>query len=191
MLKNVLFSLFIFCIPTISIAENGTYSMDDYLTVTPDNTKCATKIFEQALRDNVNVIESVDDADTTEIDTWVHYAFAQPGVLRAILACPELQSRASDETIVFETVAYTFPNGREIKINYETQKHVLEQRLLLADKKPLPTGDISPNLSDDVANGNIWVNVDPAWYAILVAEHGSLDEFIGPGKNNVVALRYI
>ena len=187
------------CIPMLARAEsNGTYSIEDYLTRTPNNTECATKIFNNALRDNANMIaENIDDASSIEIETWTHSAFSQASVLSAVLECPELKKANDDDTIVFETVSYKFPpsasypQGRLIQINYETQKKVLEQRLLLANKPQLTSGDISPDIVKDIEAGNIWVNVDPAWYAIMVAEHGTLDQFVGPDKTNIVSADYI
>ena len=88
------------------------------------------------------------------------------------------------------TNKYTFPGGREIIVNYETQPKVLKQRLSLATKRGLPSDDPNPRVgsADDTA---VWTNTDPAWYAIMVTEHGALDEFVGPTKNNTISIDYI
>ncbi|MBP9999640.1 MAG: hypothetical protein KBT14_03015 [Proteobacteria bacterium] len=197
MLKKFLFLISILFAPFISYGAD-TYSLDDFERGT-DNTQCASKIFADALHATVDTLKNSDsqepqdaqDADGSEIDTWVHLAFSMPTTITKILECPELQSADDNDTIVFETVSYTFPNGRTIDINYETQKSVLKQKLLLATKPKLTTNDINPDITTDVQNGTVWVNVDPAWYAILITEHDSLSNYIAPNKTNVLALRYI
>lgn len=194
-MRNIqrLFLLLAFIFAPLSVfaePDNNSYSIDEMLERRAHETPCATAVLRQAMAYNANMIENPDDASSTEIDTWVHFAFSQPDTLRALLDCPEIQQRADDETIIFETASYTFSNGRTIQINYETQKRVLKQKFLLAGKKWGP-GDINPDIANDIANGAIWINVDPAWYAILVAEHGSMDAYVGPGKNNIVAANYI
>ena len=192
MIKKLLFFCYAMILPAFAYAEsNGTYQIADFLTKEYDDTKCATAIFSQALADNAHMIEEPEYASTAEIDVWAHYAFSQPEVLQSILNCPEMKKYEDDDTIIFEPASYTFPNGRNIKINYEAQKSVLKQRIILANKRELSTSDISPNVGSDIAGGTVWINVDPAWYAILVAEHGSLDEYVGQDKNNVVAVNHI
>ncbi len=192
MLKKI----FIFCalfIPTFALAANDTYSIDDLLKRDANDTPCAREIYERALSDTANMIENPDDAATDAIDTWAHYAFNQETVIQAVLDCPEIKKITDEnEAIIFETVSYTFPqNGRMIEINYETTKKILQQKLLLAQKHDLTPGDINPDIVDDASNGVLWVNVDPAWYAILVAEHGSLDEYVQPNRTNVLSLKFI
>lgn len=197
MIKKLIFLLAIVCAPFVAIADDNTYSIDELLERQSDATPCARAVFEQALANNVNMIESPDDASTTEIDTWSHSVFSMPDVLNAVLNCPEVSQLNDDDTIIFETISYRFapteqfPEGRLIQINYETQKHVLKQKLLLANKPQLSAGEINPDITADIQAGNVWTNVDPAWYAILIAEHGTLDDFVAPGKTNVLALRYI
>lgn len=197
MIKKFLFLISILFAPFLSYGAD-TYSLDDFER-NADNTQCASQIFADALHATVDTLKNSDsqdpqdaqDADGTEIDTWVHLAFSMPATITKILECPELQSANDNDTIVFETVSYTFPNGRTIDINYETQKSVLKQKLLLATKPNLATDDISPNIATDAANGTVWVNVDPAWYAILITEHDSLSNYIATNKTNVLALRYL
>ena len=193
MLKKIFLSLSILLTPTLSVAaSNDNLYNDEIFERKPDITPCARAIFERALSDTANIITDPNSADTPEIDTWVQYAFSQANVLSDLLNCPEVQSAEPDETIIFETASYTFPqNNRKIDVNYETQKSVLKQKLLLASKKDLNPGDISPDIVADAANGVVWTNVDPAWYGIMVTEHGAFDEFVKPGKTNVIAQRYI
>ena len=198
MLKKFVFFLAVLFTPFMAHAAD-TYSVTELLQRNPDNTKCATAVFADALQQTVDTLKNTgtpdeqnpEDADGSEIDTWVHLAFSMPATLTKILECPEVKNADDNATIVFETVSYTFPNGRVIDINYETQKSILKQKLLLATKPKLATDDISPDIATDAENGTVWVNVDPAWYAILVTEHGALSNYVAPGKTNVVALRYL
>lgn len=152
------------------------------------DTQCASRVFADALAQTANTVNEY--AHETEIQTWIYQTFALPDVLNTVLACPEIAGIADDETIKFPPIQYIFPGGREIVVNYETQPRVLKQRLTLANKRDLPSGGDSPRIGarDDDA---IWTNTDPAWYAIMVTEHGALDEFVGPDKNNTISLNYI
>lgn len=184
-----LFLLF-FC--STAFAENdGTYSIDDLLTRNTTGTPCATRIYESALAATGSGIENPDEADTTEINTWAHLTFNQPRIIESVLKCPEIQSLADTDIIVFDQVQYTFPTGRTIKINYETHKGMLKQKLIAANKPKISPDIANPDILRDIENGIVWTNVDPSWYGILVAEHGTLDEFIKPDKTNVLSLKYI
>ena len=160
MIRKLLFLLCILGMPAMSYAEsNGTYSIDELLERKSNGTPCATQIFANALAATADIIENPDDAGTSEINTWSQHAFSQPDVLEAVLQqCPEIASLKSEDTIVFDTVSYTFPptetfpEGRLIQINYETQKGVLEQRFLLSTKRTIATGDISPDIYQDAQN---------------------------------------
>lgn len=192
MLQRLLvFFVLLYCPTLLYAASDEMYSINELLQEQQDPTPCAKSIYENALKNNAHLITDPETADSDDIDTWTRFSFSQKDTLTAVLECPEVKNTDPEDTIIFETVSYTFPNGRKIDINYKTQKKVLEQKLLLSNKRGLPGEMIAPDIASDAASGNIWVNVDPAWYAILVAEHGSLDEYIGPDKNNVVALRYI
>ena len=151
-------------------------------------TECASRAFADALAQTANT--TLETAHETDIQTWIYQTFALPDVLNTVLACPEIANVPDDETIKFTPIQYTFPGGREIVINYETQPKILKQRIMLGDKRDLPSGGDSPRIGarDDDA---IWTNTDPAWYAIMVTEHGALDEFVGPNKNNTISLNYI
>ena len=151
-------------------------------------TECASRAFADALARTANT--TLETAHETDIQTWIYQTFALPDVLNDVLACPEIANTPDDETIKFTPIQYTFPGGREIIVNYETQPRVLKQRLMLGNKRDLPSGGDSPRIG---AHGDdaIWTNTDPAWYAIMVVEHGTLNNFVGPDKNNTISLNYI
>lgn len=151
-------------------------------------TECASRVFADALARTANT--ALETAHETDIQTWIYQTFALPDVLNDVLACPEIANTPDDETIKFTPIQYIFPGGREIVVNYETQPHILKQRIMLGNKRDLPSGGDSPRIG---ARGDdaIWTNTDPAWYAIMVVEHGALDNFVGPDKNNTISLNYI
>lgn len=152
------------------------------------DTECATRVFADALQQTANTVS--EDTHESEIKSWIYQTFALPDVLKSVLSCPELIGMPDDEAIKFTPIQYTFPGGREIVINYETQPKILKQRLMIYNKRDLPSGGDSPRIgeSDD---GTIWTNTDPAWYGIMVVEHDALKEFVGPDKNNTISLNYI
>ncbi len=172
---------------TIPVDSPNFISTEELLTRVPDDTQCATAIFENALSATADQIS--ENALEEDIQKWIYQVFQQKDVLQAVLACPEIINVAEDETITFLPINYTFPNGRQITVNYETQPKILKQRLTIANKPQLPS-DPNPRVGapDD---DSIWTNTDPAWYAIMVVESGTLDNFVGTGKNNTVSLQYI
>ena len=153
----------------------------------PNDTECATAVFADALANNSAAVSETDE--DIVIRQWIYQTFANPDVLRAVMKCPEFANAADDETITLQPIKYVFPGGREIVINYETQPKILTQRITLGEKNEL--ADLNPNPRIDPTDGTVWTNTDPAWYAIMVVESGTLDEFVGPGKNNTVSMRYI
>lgn len=180
---------------TTSIIGDGTSDFgsdfipaSELLARTPDETQCATAAFANALRENASAVSETDSE--TDIQKWIYQTFNNADVLRAVLSCPEIASRADDETIKFLPITYTFPAGREIVVNYETQPKILKQRVTLSEKRSLPSSDPNPRVGapDDDA---IWTNTDPAWYGIMVVQSGTLDNFVGPNKNNTISLKYI
>lgn len=163
-------------------------SVETVLARAPDDTTCATVVFANALSETVS---SVSDTDhETVIQQWIYQNFSRPDVLQAVLSCPEFVGAADDATIKFIPIEYTFPNGRHIVVNYETQPKILKQRLTLASKRTLPNNSPSPRIGG-AGDGQNWTNTDPAWYAIMVVESGALREFAGRGKNNTISLEYI
>lgn len=186
----VFLSLFIF--PTFASTENNS----DFRTTeeilaeihASANTECASKIFTDALIENSNKIS--ETALEQEVRSWAYTTMLSADTLERVLECPEIKSASDTETIIFSPVVYTFPNGRTITIKYDTQPKVLKQKLMLAHKKSLPNGVINPDLMDD-SDGSKYLNTEPAWYAIMVVQHDSLSDFVGPGKNNTVSIKYI
>lgn len=173
----------------IIVAFGATTSMSYAASATDNitNTECATGAFANALADSSKNISESDDETT--VRQWIYQTFAAPDVLRTVLACPEIASSADDQTITFLPIEYTFPGGRKIVVNYETQPKILRQRMALANKRDLP-GDGAPNARIGADNA-IWTNTDPAWYGIMVVQSGALREFVGPDKNNTISLNYI
>ena len=159
---------------------------DVLLYTEPADTECATAVFANALAANSNKIS--ETADEIQVQEWINTVFTDGNVLREVLACPEFAELADDDAIKLLPIKYTFPGGREIVINYETQPKILKQRITLSEKRDLPS-DPNPRISAD--GGSVWTNTDPAWYGILVVESGTLDEFVGPNKNNTISLQWI
>ncbi len=171
-------------VPDTQITNDDFVTTDEILNRTPDDTKCATAAFADGLAATADTIPA--DAHENIVQQWVHQTFANPDVLRRVLACPEIVATADDETIKFLPIEYTFAGGRTITVNYETQPKILKQRLALSQKRD--TSDIaSPRLDD----GAVWTNTDPAWYAIMVVQHGALDAFANATSNHTISLNYI
>lgn len=170
--------------------EDNVIPISELLHRETDNTQCATQIFATALMHNLrNVAEDVDE---TVIQGIIYNTFSQSDVLTNVLECPELQSIQEEETIKFMPIEYVFPQGRKVSVNYETQPKILKQHLLMSQKRDLPTNSTNPSPRvGDPLDPTIWTNTDPAWYGILVVEQGTLDDFVGPDKNNTISLKYI
>lgn len=166
--------------------DDGIITYDDLQNIPRDNTVCASGIFANALKQTASAVSETSDEE--DIKVWIYATFSDKHVLEQVLKCSEITSKADDETIRFMPVVYKFPGGREIVVNYETQPKILKQRLLLANKRGTPSSDPNPRIG---AGDAVWTNVDPAWYAIMVTEHGALDNFVGPDKNNTISLEYI
>jgi len=139
----------------------------------------------------------------------------------AAVPCPKISEMDDDEIINFPPVAFTFPGGRQIVVNYMTQPKILKQRLIVDGKRGLPgvcapgpnsnytepySADLSPvaqsakgDANGDCASGkvgpdtdgNIWVNTEPAWYGIMVVQKGALDKYVGDAANNTISIKYI
>ena len=148
-------------------------------------TPCASGAFSDALAANSGAISESDSEST--VQKWVRQTFATKDTLERVLACPEIANTAPTQPIIFSPITYTFPGGRNITVNYETSPKLLQQRMVLTTKRDTPA---SPKIGES-NDGTIWTNTDPAWYGIMVVEHGSLSEFVGPDKNNTVSLEYI
>ena len=184
-----IFNNSVFATETDISSDNDFISADEILNRAPDDTPCATGVFSRALAESADNVSEYDDE--TVIQQWIYGVMSMPGVLQSVLECPEFQSLDETDHIKLQTIRYTFPGGREIVINYETQPTILKQRVALGGKRSVDDlNDPNPKIGtlDDTS---IWTNTDPAWYAIMVVQHGSLDNFIGATKNNTVSLKYI
>lgn len=157
-------------------------------TQTKACTSCSSCAFAQQLAATAKTVNETDSEDI--IEKWIYAAFTDKAALEKVLTCPEVASVTEDETITFEPVKYTFPLGREVVVNYETQPKILKQRISLANKRDLPPSDPSARVGE-LGDDAIWTNTDPAWYAIMVVENGALREFAGSDKNNTISLQYI
>ncbi len=152
-------------------------------------TPCATQVFTQALYDEMD--DTDESSPEAEIRAWAQTVMFDKDVLEEALDCPELKNITDRlQTVTFTPIYFQFPNGREITINYATQLKVLDQKLLLAGKPSLPNGDPNPRLMD-ASDPAKYINTDPAWYAIMVVEHDSLSNFVGPNKNNTLSIKWI
>ena len=151
-------------------------------------TPCASGAFANAMATTANTISESDPEHV--IQSWIYDAFQAPATIRRVLACAEVANVPDSESIIFSPVEYVFPAGRRIVINYETQPKVLKQRLLINGKRSLPDTDPNPRIGapNDAAT---WTNTEPAWYGILVVQSDSLNEFVGPQKNNTLSLKYL
>lgn len=175
-------------IPDTENETPGFVSIDELLYTETADTQCATKAFADALAATVSGIS--ETAPETEVQQWIYTTFSKPEVLQQVLACPEIANADETESIKFIPIEYTFPGGRKIVVNYETQPKVLKQRLMVANKRSLPDDNPNPRIgaADDAA---VWTNTNPAWYGIMVVQNGALREFAGEGKNNTISMKYI
>ena len=185
MIKRILFFLFF---PLTAFAAGDINTTAEILDATrPINTECATAEFENALRENDYMVSESDDRDT--VRDWIYDILQSPEALGAVLSCPEIAD-ADETATIFMPIKYTFPGGRTVEINYETQPKVLDQRFMLTTKTELPTNDPNPEVSSTDEHAT-WVNVEPAWYGIMVVQSGALRDFVGPNKNNTISLKWV
>ena len=181
---------FLFLLPLSAFAADGGVTQTTELlnANAPANTTCVRNAFVNALYENADKID--EDAPESAVKQWIYDTIQSAETLGDVLTCPEIMDADENETIRFLPIQYTFPNGREIIVNYETQPKVLEQRFMLATKTELPTTDPNPAVSefDETAT---WTNTEPAWYGIMVVQSGALRDMVGPDKNNTVSMDYI
>ncbi|MCQ2582156.1 MAG: hypothetical protein MJ170_04260 [Alphaproteobacteria bacterium] len=195
MIKKI--ALILSCLMPVLCFANDTgvlLNQDDFVTVesiierAPDDTQCATAVFANALRVSAEFGTISQDAHESDMQAWIYSVFGDKTVLEQVLNCPEIANADDDDFIKFIPIQYDFPNGRQVIINYEVTPTVLKQKLIVSEKRDLPMG---PDSADLTAGDAIWTNVDPAWYGIIVVEHGALKDFVGEDKNNTVSLKYI
>ena len=185
-MKGILALFFLVLLPINTLGGDPVLKFEDIPNQPRDNTECATGAFANALAQTAG---NVSESDAEEIiQQWIYTTFSDEQTLKNVLACPEIANAADNDTIKFMPIQYTFPGGREIIINYATQPKVLKQRIAIANKRGTPSSDPNPRIGADDA---VWTNTDPAWYAIMVTEHGALDNLVGPDKNNTISLDYI
>lgn len=191
----VLFTWCIFAVPAVardSIEDNPDFKTTEEIIALAHNekpTECASRIFSNALHEHSSEVE--DSMDEYKVRAWARETMQSPEILQRIMQCPEIQSVNETTTINFSPIVFEFPSGnRTITINYSTQPKVLKQKLSLANKPSLPDGSPNPKLfdPDDPAK---YINTDPAWYAIMVVQHDSLKDFVGPDKNNTISVKYL
>ncbi|MDE6250314.1 MAG: hypothetical protein K2M34_01625 [Alphaproteobacteria bacterium] len=170
------------------ISDSDIIPAEQLLTRTADATECATQAFADALAKRIADVP--EDTPESDIETLIQAVFTHGDTLKTVIECPEIANADEMDDIKFLPIKYTFPGGREIVINYETQPKILKQRLQMANKASLPGGEASPRLGD-LNDPTIWTNTDPAWYGIIVTQAGTLRNFVGDGNNNTISLRYI
>lgn len=151
-------------------------------------TDCASAIFADALTNASHVIS--EDTPEMYARNWAKQIMQSPNVLKQILECPEVKNIPETQTVIFNPVIYKFPNGRTLTINYTSQPKTLKQHILLATRPSKPADSVSPDLSKATIYDK-YMNTEPAWYAIMVVQHDSLSEFVGPNKNNTISVKYI
>ena len=187
MLKKLLYLFIFFPLTTFAAGDINTTAELLHLSTQRVDTKCATTEFNNALAENAYMVSENDDPDV--IRDWIYDILQSPEALGAVLSCPEIAD-ADENATLFMPIHYQFPGGRTIDINYETQPKVLHQRFMLATKTELPTDDPNPEISSTDEHAT-WVNTDPAWYGIMVTQSGALRDFVGPGKNNTVSVKWV
>ena len=171
---------------TVTSQNGDLITYEDIKNQPRSGTECATGVFANALAQTANAVSELDPEIV--IQQWIYATFSEKTVLEQVLKCPEIANAADTDTIKFMPIQYLFPGGREIVVNYETQPKILKQRITLSNKRGTPSSDPNPRIGADDA---VWTNVAPAWYAIMITEHGALDHFVGPDKNNTISLDYI
>ena len=181
--------LFFILFPVASFAGGNFRTTAEILqSAQPMDTRCSSRAFADALAENSYNID--ENSSKEDMRDWIYETMQTPDVITDVLNCPEFENIDDTETVRFMPIKYTFPSGREIVINYQTQPHVLEQHLVIANKKLLPSDDPNPEVSLFDPNAT-WTNTDPAWYGIMVTQAGALSEFVGPDKNNTVSMKWI
>ncbi len=184
---------FLLCFIALPVfAENNNTVIEILATAHHESenlTPCASQIFLDALYDHEDEISDTDSE--SDVRFWAKRTMESPDVLEEIIQCDEIKNVSDDKTIIFTPIIYAFPNKtRTITINYSTQPKVLKQKLILARKPSLPDGNPNPRLMDPNDSAK-YINTDPAWYAIMVVQHDSLSQFVGPGKNNTLSMKWI
>lgn len=188
---NLIFGLIVALLAFAGSANADTVQLDENgrpIRVA-DSTPCATAAFNDALAQNADKLDAYN-ADDYAISLWLQNSLFSKDTIEKVLACPEVANADPDKLIKFETISHTFPNGREIKFNYSTTPHKLQQRGDMNAKRERFAADGNPEISTG-NDADIWTNTDPGWYAIMAVRPGALRDMVGPDKNNTVGLDYI
>ncbi len=155
-------------------------------------TNCASEIFSNTLQEHDYEVSETDEEP--DVKAWAYQTMLAPDIIKQILECPEIKQITDDEeTIHFTPIIFRFSDeedARTLTIKFSTQKKVLKQHLILSTKRSLPNGDPNPKLMDP-NDPAIYINTDPAWYAIMVVQHDALKDFVGPDKNNTLSMKYL
>jgi hypothetical protein len=179
---------------TVSVPTNlrdidGFVGVDDNQIITQDVEyipTCASRIYEDALRQYANEYQP-DDIETMAA-TWTRDAFHDPDVLRQVIQCPEFANAPADEMVAVPPIPFTLPDGRRIALAHNTTPEIIRHYIAIADKH-LRDVPASAEITD--ANGDVWINTDPAWYGLMIVRAGSLDKYVAPGAANTISLDYI
>ncbi len=175
MLTRIVCILYFLCLPWSAFADSA-------------GTPCASAVISKEIAQSAPEID--ENTSEQSVKQWIYSVLSDKTVLTNVLKCPEIASLSPEDTITFSPIQFTFPNGREIVINYETQQKILTQRLTISEKRGLPSDDPNPRVGDK-NDDSVWTNTDPAWYGIMVVESGALNQFVGPDKNNTISVKYI
>lgn len=175
MLTRIVCILYFLCLPWSAFADSA-------------GTPCASAVISEEIAQSAPEID--ENTSEQSVKQWIYSVLSDKTVLTNVLKCPEIASISPEDTITFSPIQFTFPNGREIVINYETQQKILTQRLTISEKRGLPSDDPNPRVGDK-NDDSVWTNTDPAWYGIMVVESGALNQFVGPDKNNTISVKYI
>lgn len=182
-----IFLLLPFLVPNAHAMDANNYPKNVIPMYEPVET-CPVHVLANAL---ANAMGDVDESDPEYVvQSWIQNTFSRPDVIQAVIACPEMVNLADDDTVRIPTIVTNFPGGRQITINYETQLKILKQKLSVGEKRSTPETNPNPQIGNPNDNA-IWTNTDPAWYGILVVQRDSLNDFVGPDKNNTLSLKYL
>jgi len=136
--------------------------------------------------------EKIDSNTASEQDVyqWVNTTLTSREVVSVLLDSEELRNVPDDQQINISPIEYTFSSGRHISLEYKTSKKILKQHLSLDNKRDL-NDLLCGQVDEDGVCENIWINTDPAWYAVLVVQHDTLKDLVGPDKDNIISMQYI
>ena len=191
------------------VVEGVELDKTPYDNIPVSSTPCASAAIKKGLEDKAGELEVRLEEMQKEgkagkemesfVGRWIDNNMKSKEILTKVLDCSEIKNAPEDKVIRFSEVVFEFEmpdNGNDeddeekiIKINWKAQPKLLKQYLLMANKRHLPEKDPNPAVGEDESVE--WSNTFPAWYGVMVVEAGSLDDFVGPDKNNTVSLYWI